>query len=395
MSAKVRSLKHCWIVLNKELMDALRDRAAMTGLALQSILSPVIWAAIMLVAGYRTIQSDLVLPVAGSENATALIDWLDAQIDVEIVPAPADPAVAVRDGTHKVVLVIPAEFAERMAAGLVTPVELITDESAGASRRAADRVRVLVQRYGAELGVVRLMARGVSPDIASPLRLDVTDVSPPQRNQGGFSIFVPLLLLWTALFGGVGIAADATLGERERGSLEPLLLNPVSRTALIAGKWLAAATLACGWVLLAGLTTLILLRSVPWHEYGLQLSSNDRDLLTVILSMLPVALFWCALVTLVSTASRSQQQAQTRFGLMFMTVVLTTMASFLFPLANMSWLRAVPIIGQLALSADVLGGGHTAVCQYIVTAAGSVVLAFACVATAARLLRRESIVFRS
>src|SRR5688572_8659905 len=191
MSAKVRSLRHCWIVLNKELMDALRDRAAMTGLALQSILSPVIWAAIMLIAGYRMTQSDLVLPVAGGENAPALVDWLDAQIDVEIVPAPADPAGAVRDGTHNVVLVIPAEFAERMAGGLVTLVELISAESAGASRRAAGRVRDLVQRYSAELGVVRLMARGVAPDIVSPLRLDVTDVSPPQRNQGGFSTFVP------------------------------------------------------------------------------------------------------------------------------------------------------------------------------------------------------------
>jgi hypothetical protein len=71
------------------------------------------------------------------------------------------------------------------------------------------------------------------------------------------------------------------------------------------------------------------------------------------------------------------------------------MASFLFPLANVSWLRVVPIIGQLTLSADVLGGGGAAVYQYILTAAGSVVLAFALVAAAARLLRRESIVFRS
>jgi sodium transport system permease protein len=395
MSEKFRNLKHCWIVLNKELRDALRDRAAVTGLALQSILSPVIWVAIMLIAGYRTTQSDLVLPVAGSENAPALVDWLDAQIDVEIVPAPADPAPAVRDGTHKVVLVIPAEFATRMAGGFVASAELMADENAGASRRASERVRELVRRYSAESGVMRLMARGVAPDIVSPVRLDVTDVSPPQRNQGGLSTFVPLLLLWTALFGGIGIAVDATMGERERGSLEPLLLNPVSRTALIAGKWLAAASLACAWVLLAGLTTLILLRFVPWHEYGLQFSSSDRELLTVIFSMLPVALFWSALVTLVSTHSRSQQQAQTRFGLMFMTVVLTTMASFIFPVANVSWLRVVPIIGQLMLSADVLGAGHTAFYQYIITAAGSVVLAFALVATAARLLRRESIVFRS
>ena len=395
MNATLRNLKHSWIVLKKELMDVLRDRAAITGLALQSILSPVIWVAITLIAADRMAQSNLVLPVAGGDNAPALVDWLDAQIDVEIVPAPADPAGAVRDGTRDVVLVIPADFAARIADGLVAPVELVTDESAGASRRAADRVRGVVERYGAELTFLRLMARGVAPDVAAPLRLDTTDVSPPGRSQGGLSIFVTMLLLWTALFGGVGIAADATLGERERGSLEPLLLNPVSRSALIAGKWLAAAALACAWVFAAGVTTLIVLRVIPWHEYGLQVSSSDQDLLAVTFSMFPVALFWCALVTLVSTASRTQQQAQTRFGLLFMAVVLTTMASFLFSLENVPWLGAVPIIGQLTLSADVLGGGHPAVYRYIVTAAGSVVLALALVAATARLLRRETIVFRT
>ena len=395
MKAKLRNLKHCWIVLKKELTDGLRDRAAITGLALQTITSPVIWAVIMLIAASRMTQSDLVLPVAGGDYAPALVDWLGTQIGVKTVPAPTDPAGAVRDGTHNVVLVIPAEFAERMAGGLVAPVEILTDESRGASRRAGERVRGLIERYAAELGSLRLMARGVAPDIASPLRVDAKDVSPPRGNQGGLSIFVPLLLLWTALFGGVGIAVDSTLGERERASLEPLLLNPVSRTAVIAGKWLAAASLACAGVLVAGVTMLIVLRSMPWHEYGLQLSSSDQDLLAVTFSMLPVALFWCALVTLVSTISRSQQQAQIRFGLLFMTVVLTTMASFLFSLDKVLWLEAVPIIGQLTLTTDVLGGGQPAVYRYIVTAAGSVVLALALVAVTARLLRRESIVFRT
>src|SRR5262245_22440163 len=209
------------------------------------------------------------------------------------------------------------------------------------------------------------------------------------------SIFLPMVLLWTALFGGVGIAADSTLGERERGSLEPLLLNPVSRTAVIAGKWLAAASLACASIVMTGVTTLIVVHSIPWHEYGLQLSSSDQDLLAVTFSMLPVALFWCALVTLVSASSRSQQQAQTRFGLLFMSVALTTIASFLFSLANVPWLGAVPILGQLTLSVDVLGGGHPPVYRYIVAAAGSLVLALALVAVTARLLRRETIVFRT
>ena len=395
MNARLGRSRHCWIVLKKELMDGLRDRAAITTLALQTIPSPVVWAAIIVIAANRTTPSDLVLPVAGADHAPALVEWLDDQTDVEIVPAPPDPAAAVREGAHDVVLVIPAEFPGRMAQGLVAPMELVTDTSAGASRRAADRVRGLVGRYGAELGSLRLMARGIAPDLASPVRVDATDVSPPTREEGGLSMFVPLLLLWTALFGGVGIALDATLGERERGSLEPLLLNPVSRSALITGKWLAAAALACAAVVAGGVTTLIVVRAVPWHEYGLQVSASDGDLLVVTLSMLPAALFWSALVTFVSTASRSQPQAQTRLGLLFMTLVLTTIATLLFSLAEEPWIALVPIIGQLTLGVDLLGGADPASYRHFVTAASSLALSFALVAATARLLRRETIVFRS
>jgi sodium transport system permease protein len=395
MSARVGSLKQCWIVLRKELRDGVRDRAAMTGLGLQAIVSPIIWAAITLIAAQRMTQTELVLPVAGGDHAPAFVAWLDAQNDVEIVPAPEDPVTAVRDGTRGVVLVIPAEFAERMANGLAAPVELVTDGSAGASRRAGERARALVQSYGAELGFLRLMARGVAPEIVTPLRIEATDVSPPGRNEGGLSVFLTMLLLWTALFGGVGVATDSILGERERGSLEPLLLNPVSRTALLAGKWLAAATLACACVLTAGVATLLVLRAIPWQEYGLQLSSSDGDLLTVTFTMMPLAFFWCALVILVSTASRSQQQAQSRYGLLFMTVVLSTIATLLFPVGNVPGIGAVPIVGQLTLSADLLGGGQPAAYRYVVTAAGSLVLAFALIAAAAKLLRRETIVFRA
>ena len=395
MSARVGSLKQCRIVLGKELRDGLRDRAAVTGLALQAIVSPIIWAVITLIAAQRMIQTELVLPVAGGGNAPAFVDWLDAQNDVEIVPAPEDPVAAVRDGTRAVVLVIPAEFAERLANGLAAPVQLVTDGSAGASRRAADRARALVQSYGAALGFVRLMARGVAPEIVTPLRIEATDVSPARRNEGGLSIFVTMLLLWTALFGGVGVATDSILGERERRFLEPLLLNPVSRTALLAGKWLAAATLACACVLGAGVATLLVLRSIPWQEYGLQLSSSDGDLLAVTFTMMPLAFFWCAVVILVSTVSRSQQQAQTRYGLLFMMVVLSTIATLLFPLAKVPGIGAVPLIGQLTLSADVLGGGQPAVYRYVVTAGASLFLGLALIAATARLLRREAIVFRS
>src|SRR5262245_30132814 len=253
------ALRQSWIVLRKELRDWLRDPAMLTGLSLQAIISPIVWAAITFIAAQRMAPSDLVLPVSGADHGSALVQWLDAQTDVDVVPALDDPAAAVRDGRLRVALVIPVEFAAQMAEGLPAPVTLLIDGSA-ASRRTGDRVRGLVERYGGEVGSLRLMTRGIAPDITSPLRVDVTDLSPPERTQGGLNYFVTALLMWMALFGGAAIATDSTLGERERASLEPLLLNPVSRTALIAGKWLAAAVLACFFLVVAGLATLAVLR---------------------------------------------------------------------------------------------------------------------------------------
>jgi sodium transport system permease protein len=388
-----RPLRQCWIVLRKELRDWRRDRAMMTGLSLQAISSPIVWAAITFIAAQRMAPSALVLPVSGAHHGPALVEWLDAQADVDVMPAPADPVAAVRDGTLRMALVIPAEYSEQMADGLPAPLKLLIDGSTDA-RRAGDRVRGLVERYGAELGSLRLMARGIAPDITSPVRLDVSDLSPPERKQGGLEYFVTALLMWMALFGGIAIATDSTLGERERASLEPLLLNPVSRTALIAGKWLAAVALACFFLVIAGLATLVVLRALPWHKYGMQLLSSDRDLVTVTFLMFPTAIFWTALVTFVSTIARSQQQAQTYYGLLFMTVVLSMIGTLFFAF-DAQWLGAVPMIGQFTLSVKLLGGEHPTPYGYLVTAIGSILPAFAFVAAAARLLRRESVVFRS
>ena len=100
------------------------------------------------------------------------------------------------------------------------------------------------------------------------------------------------------------------------------------------------------------------------------------------------------MVAFVSTIARSQQQAQTYYGLLFMAVVLSTIATLLFSF-DAVWLGAVPIIGQLILSVALLGGEHPATYRYLIAAAGSMLPALAFVAAAGRLLRREAIVFRS
>jgi sodium transport system permease protein len=388
------NMKQCWIVFRKELVDGLRDRPAVRALVLPALVGPMLFGGLITLVVDRETRTGVLLAVAGMEHAPELARWLDEQIDVEVVPAPDDPEQAVRDGLYEVVLVIEAGLGEWMSRGLAAPIKLVSDSSDSASRRAENGVRALVERYSAELASLRLMARGVAPPVVTPVRLDAVDVASPGQSTAGILTFLPVAFLFMALTGGMPVSLDATAGERERGSLEPLLLNPVSRPVLVAGKWLAASAFACTGVVLFIASTMVVLHWIPWHEFGMQLGLSDRDILSIAILILPVALLFAAAMTFLSTVSRSLKEAQGYLGLLMLGVMLLYLVSVAFPPSNLPWLAPVPIIGQFALTYEVLAGESPEVYRYVLSAAGALLAALALVTAAGRLLRRESIVFR-
>jgi sodium transport system permease protein len=207
--------------------------------------------------------------------------------------------------------------------------------------------------------------------------------------------FLPVAFLFMALTGGMPLALDTMAGERERASLEPLLLNPVARPLLIAGKWLATAVFACTGVGLFIASTILVLRFIPWHEFGMQLGLSDADILSIAVLILPVALLFAALMILLSTVSRSLKEAQGYFGVLMLGVMLLFFASLAVPPASVAWLTPVPVLGQFVLTADALAGAGPEPFRYALSAGVTLVATLGLVAAAAGLLARESIAFRS
>ena len=196
-----------------------------------------------------------------------------------------------------------------------------------------------------------------------------------------------------ALIGGMQIAIDSTAGERERGSLEPLLLNPISRGAIATGKWLAASLFSCGAVVFSMLLTINVMRRVPWHDLDIRFRVSDGELLTLLALILPLAFFLAAVVMFASTFARSFKEAQTYLGMLMLLPMLPGFVGTMYPLGNRPWLAPVPIIGQYSLAADVLGGKPPGVLFYVIAAVSVLVLAALLVQMTARLLSRETIVF--
>jgi sodium transport system permease protein len=381
-------------VARKEIVDGIRDRRSLATLVFSALLSPLLLGAVLTsTAGSARGAEELTLPVVGAEHAPAFVQWLGQQTGVKVVPGPADPEQAVLDRAEDVVLIIENDFMARMGRAQTAEVKLVSESTRERARPKIARVRALVGGYAGQLASLRLIARGVAPGIASPIQIEDVEVSSSQARLATLLSILPLLLVIAGLVGGMQIAIDSTAGERERGSLEPLLLNPVPRWVLAAGKWLAASALGCASVVFSMVITVNVLRRIPWHDLGIRFRVTDGELFSLLLLIVPLTLFLAAMVLFASTFARSFKEAQGYLGMLMLLPMLPGMLATIYPLSRRPWLAPVPVLGQYALASDVLGGQPPGVWLFLVAGVSALACALLLVWLTARAMSRERIIF--
>ena len=250
-----RTARQALIVCRKELKDSLRDRRALWSIIFSVVIGPVLIGFMMNRLADRQRDADSVrIPIVGLNRAPTLVNWLNQQAGVQVVEGPSDAEKAVREQRESVVVIVPDDFADRFRESRPAPLQLISDSSRNDVRASVQRVQLLLQQYAAEISSLRLIIRGISPAAVRPLAIEQIEVSTAQQRAAQILTFIPMFIMVAGFVGGMQIATDSTAGERERGSLEPLLVNPTPRGAFVTGKWMAAALAA---ILSVCLTTVL------------------------------------------------------------------------------------------------------------------------------------------
>jgi sodium transport system permease protein len=382
------------VVTRKELRDAFRDRRAIYSVLFGSLVGPVLVGVMFnAIADRQRELEDVTVPVVGMAHAPALVEWLRQQSGVTVVAGPADAEVAVRERREDLVVVIPEDYAKKFRASQPVELQVVSDGSRTASRPKVQRVRALLQRYNGEVAALRLIGRGVSPAVVTPIRIQDREVSSAQQRAAVILNFVPLFIVLASFTGGMQIATDSTAGERERGSLEPLLVNPAPRMAIAGGKWLAAALSAA---LSVGITTtlcLLLLRAIPLHDLGIRFRLGPGQVSWLLVAVLPLCLLSTAIQTYLSTFARSFKEAQTYMGYLIMVPTLPGLLSSVYPITSQPWMYPVPILGQHLLAGDVLGGKAPSPLMFALAALSATATAAILVHLTTRMLTKEKIVF--
>jgi sodium transport system permease protein len=255
------------------------------------------------------------------------------------------------------------------------------------------RAQRMLEGYARQMGALRLIARGVSPQIAAPVLVEELDLATPEKQAANALGMLPLFLLMTVFVGGMHLAIDSTAGERERGSLEPLLLNPVTRTAIVAGKWVAAVLMTLLAVVVSLSGFLVALSRVPLQDLGVKVHLGPVEVATLLGILVPLMLAAAGLQMLLATFARTFKEAQTYVSLLTFIPMLPGVAITLHPIKSVGWMMMVPALGQTLLVTDVLRGEGVPVAMLLLAGAGALAAAAVCVSVTIRLFGQERIVF--
>jgi sodium transport system permease protein len=384
-------------VLRKELRENLRDRRTLvSALLFGTLLMPLLVALLVNLTVHRSQDQDnksVTLAVVHAERAPNLLADL-RQYRIDVIAANLDDYAAreaVRRQRHRIVLSIPDNYASQLSSGQPAPVLLYSDSSDAAGGSDLGRVRAVLAHYASGMARLRLMARGVDPTVLSAIAVQDIDVATPTSRSVLILGTLTAIILMTMLMGGLHIALDTTAGERERGSLEPLLTVPVRREQLIYGKILAACVFMLISLTLSVCAMALALRHAGLDRLGMNQDMSVATVLKMIACCAALTPLGASLMTIVAAFTRSYREAQTYVGLILALPTFPLIFASALGLQPTAWLMTVPALSQHFMVMGLLRAEPVSALYATLSVSVSLLLGALAALAAGRLYHREKL----
>ena len=384
-------------VFAKEVLDNVRDRRTLaSALLMGPLFGPILFAFVINLSIERSlsdVEKTLPIPVIGAEHAPNLMRYLESR-NIEIVDAPESREAAlesVKTGLHDIVVLVPDSFGEQLAEAMPARIELISDQANTTADRDARRVRTALYNSNQELAAIRLSARGVSPLVLRPLNIDDIDVSTPSGRSGILLGMMSYFFIFAMLMGGMYLAIDTTAGERERGSLEPLLALPVTRDKLIFGKILATCLFMALSLILSLTSFFFALKFMPLEQLGMTPNFSPDVVVAAFFVLAPFILLGAAVMTLVASFTKSYKEAQTWLSVVLLAPTLPILVVSRLALRPRLEFMFIPSLSQHLLLIDMIKNDPVNVAHVAISVTSTLLFGGLLTWLCARLYRREGL----
>lgn len=373
-------------MVRKELIDAARDkRSVMAGLY-YAIGTPLIMCGLfMVLIGQLTSPDDLKISITNPDKAPDLVRFLSNK-GITQGEAGAKDLKAIE-------LIISPDYAKQMNQGKGAEITIVADNSEEKLQNSIRRLEKQLQAYSAEMGSLRLIARGIDPRVVQPLKVNVHDQATTDSKGGmilGIAIFT---MIYSVFISGMNLAIDTSAGERERNSLALLLSHPLTTRQLVLSKIIAVGLFALLGLVLILLVSKVAYTFVPWQELGFSFSVSitSEFMALMLLVGIPVALMAACLQLFVSFMAKTFKEAQSYLTMvLFVPLALSMAASYNIAPDVLQWL---PVSGQQQALMDFIKGKDMNMLQLLVSTLGTLAIAVILAFGMEKSLKSEKVIF--
>ncbi len=389
--------KQILIVTKKEIKDNFRDRkTVLSSIVMGAVFMPVLFVVMMnFIVNMQKdkAEAQLEMVVKGSEHARSLIRFMKTKA-VKIREFEGNAKKAIQDHTEEAIVVIPESYAEHFSAGIPARVKLYYDATAkGATNVTRRRIQALIREYSTTIGLTRLQLRGVSPLLIQAVVIEDYDVSTAQSKGAMAMAFLPYVLILGLFMGSMYLAIDTMAGEKERNSLEALLLNPIKRSHLLIGKLLATITFGLVTLVATIISFKIVMPFMPLDDLGMTVDLGVKNISILLLILAPLAVLAASLQTILATYSKSFKEAQTYVNLLIILPMIPSMALMFMPVKEKLWMMAAPVLSQNLIINHIMRGEQVEAGSILTAVTGSLLVGLLFALVAIKLYSRERLLF--
>jgi sodium transport system permease protein len=395
------SLRNSLIVYRKELRDMLRDKRTIRSMVIIPVIAfPLLFWGISKVMtsvmGEAATETAPIM-VNGGTDSPKVLAALRKLPGIQLLPYQDDAKQEVSDKKIRAVVEIPNDIDTVATGSQSKQVSIGYYENDVKSEMTRDKLQKFFDDYRDGVARAALIARGMSPEILEPFKVQVKNVAPPAKVSAAiFGGWIPYLIIIFSFTGAMYPAMDLTAGEKERGTLETILSSPVSRTDLVIGKFLMVMTASV-------VTAVLSLASVGFagrhmmsgaQQQTMNLSISPSTVIAVAVILLPLTVLFASMLLAVALLAKSYREAQTYVSPLVFVAIAPAIIGAL-PGVELNWKTAlVPILNTSLVSKEVIGGTYHWTTMLVVFGMTCVYAAIS-LGAAIYMFNREDVLFRT
>ena len=382
----------------------MRDRRTLYSMILiPIILFPILMfgmSAVMVMMVKKTEAEITKIVIIGKEFAPDFVSLIDTAKAFEIVEE-SDFESALKEKRISAALEFPADFERKIKAEDSTEAIIYYDAAELKSDMTSDKLRDRLKDYQDSVVAARLKQRQIDKSLLYPIKISKKNLAPKEK-MGGFmlAMFLPYMIIILAMTGAMYPAIDLTAGEKERGTLETILVTPVSRLDIATGKFLTVLTASLITIILAT-TSMSLTASFGFAKMGqfaseqqTQFSISPLSIILLLVLMFPIACLFSSALLSIALMAKSYKEAQSYITPLMFVVIFPAMISFL-PGFELNWrLAFIPIVNISLAAKEILMGTYKWGFIILIFISTFIYAGFSIFVTK-RLFEKEEVLFRT